>query len=185
MGVLCSLFFSVAPSIIYSAKLSYLCHGFFVADIGIRGKKEGKGSPKVVVGLNRAICEGWRIFARGEKAPPSRISAKLKRSRTLLYDRKLGKPTQAIHHLIYIPYAYLSQSYRTLFHISTLHVVLWGSLSGTLSVTLRIVFQSHLVLCVSINLIVRNNFTFCYLHYFSNFFSKFWYHHFIQSIFSC
>ena len=46
-----------------------------------------------------------------------------------------------------------------------------------LSGTLRIVFQSHLVLCASMRLIVRNDFTFCFLHYFSNFFSKFW--HFI------
>ena len=58
---------------------------------------------------------------------------------------------------------------------SPLHVLLWGSLSGTLSGTLRIVFQSHLVLCASMRLIVRNNFSFCFLHYFSNFFSKFWY----------
>ena len=60
-------------------------------------------------------------------------------------------------------------------HNSPLHVVLWVSLSGTLSGTLRIVFQSHLVLCGSIRLIVRNDFVFCFLHYFSNFFSKFWY----------
>ena len=58
---------------------------------------------------------------------------------------------------------------------SPLHVLLWGSLSGTLSGTLRIVFQSHLVLCASMRIIVRNNFSFCFLHYFSNFFSKFWY----------
>ena len=49
---------------------------------------------------------------------------------------------------------------------SPLHVVLWDSL--------RIVFQSHLVLCVSMRLIVRNNYIFCFLHYFSNFFLKFW-----------
>ena len=54
-------------------------------------------------------------------------------------------------------------------------MVLWVSLSGTLSGTLRIVFQSHLVLCASMRIIVRNNFSFCFLHYFSNFFSKFWY----------
>ena len=58
---------------------------------------------------------------------------------------------------------------------SPLHVLLWVSLSGTLSGTLRIVFHSHLVLCASMRLIVRNNFTFCFLSYFSNFFSKFWY----------
>ena len=58
---------------------------------------------------------------------------------------------------------------------SPLHVVLWVSLSGTLSGTLRMVFHSHLVLCASMRLIVRNNFIFCFLHYFSNFFSKFWY----------
>ena len=56
-------------------------------------------------------------------------------------------------------------------HISPLHVVLWVSLSGTL----RIVFHSHLVLCASMRLIVRNNFIFCFFNYFSNFFSKFWY----------
>ena len=63
----------------------------------------------------------------------------------------------------------------SLFNIRPLHVVLWVSLSGTLSSTLRIVFRSHLVLCVSMRLIVRNNFIFCFLHYFSNVFSKFWY----------
>jgi len=61
------------------------------------------------------------------------------------------------------------------FNISHLHVVLWVSLSSTLSGTLRIVFHSHLVLCASMRLKVRNNFTFCFLHYFSIFFSKFWY----------
>ena len=60
-------------------------------------------------------------------------------------------------------------------YISLLHVVFWVSLSGTLSGTLRIVFQSHLVLSASMRIIVRNNFSFCFLHYFSNFFSKFWY----------
>ena len=60
-------------------------------------------------------------------------------------------------------------------NISPLHVLLWGSLSGTLSGTLRIVFHSHLVLCASMRLIVRNNFTFWFLHYFSIFFSKVWY----------
>ena len=54
-----------------------------------------------------------------------------------------------------------------------IHVLLWGSLSGTLSGTLRIVFQSHLVLCASMRLIVRNNFSFCFLHYFSNFSQNF------------
>ena len=60
-------------------------------------------------------------------------------------------------------------------HNSPLHVLLWASLSGTLSGTLRIVFQSHLVLCALMRLIVRNNFIFCSLHNLSIFFSKFWY----------
>ena len=57
--------------------------------------------------------------------------------------------------------------------ISPLYVVLWVSLSGTLRLTLRIVFQSHLVLWVSMRLKLRSNF--CFLHYFLIFFSKFWY----------
>ena len=57
-----------------ASKITVCGHGTFFK---ISREGEGKGSPKVVVGLNRAICEGWRIFARGEKAPPSHKSANL------------------------------------------------------------------------------------------------------------
>ena len=55
---------------------------------------------------------------------------------------------------------------------SPLHLVLWVSFSGTLSGTLRIVFQSHLVLCGSMWLIVRNNFNFLFFALFFKFFLK-------------
>ena len=65
--VLCS---PIAPPFDHSWKHAYETMPlFFARGRYLRGKKEGKGSSKVVVGLNRAICEGWRIFARGEKAP--------------------------------------------------------------------------------------------------------------------
>ena len=79
------------------------------------------------------------------------------------------KDSNLQHHIVC--WTFRSQYISSFKLISPLHVTLWVSLSGTL----RIVFQSHLVLCASIRLIVRNNFTFCFLHYFPNFFSKFWY----------
>ena len=54
-------------------------------------------------------------------------------------------------------------------------MVLWVSLSVTLRLTLRIVFQSHLVLSASMRLTVKNDSFFCFFYYFSIFFSKFWY----------
>ena len=58
-------------------------------------------------------------------------------------------------------------------HISPLHVVLCVSLSATLRLTLRIIFQSHLVLCASMRLTARNDFfCSCFFHLFSNFFSS-------------
>ena len=80
-----------------------------------------------------------------------------------------------IKHFIDCTYAMRDNFELASVSISPLHVVLWHSLSGTLSDTLRIVFHTHLVLCASMRPIVRNNFTFCFLQYFSNFSSKLWY----------